>query len=181
MPRRFFCLTLIAALAATAAMPLQAQYFGRNKVHYEQSDFRVLETPHFRVHFHPEAEAPRWEWHGWRALEHPYQRNVQSSAYEKNPILLSQTIRRYQTNAVWETGGRTGGAQSRFVTAIMPLTRVYEDNDKSSDTKGARSSTTSPAPRNVRSVGMSNFAVVIRGSGLYLSLGRAELHGDVDA
>ena len=39
---------LLSPLAA------QAQYFGRQKVQYEDFDWRVLGTQHFDVHFYPE-------------------------------------------------------------------------------------------------------------------------------
>ena len=58
MTRRLFHTIFAALLLLGAASPLDAQYFGRNKVQYEQFDFRVLETPHFRLHFYPEEEAP---------------------------------------------------------------------------------------------------------------------------
>ncbi|NIN72620.1 MAG: BamA/TamA family outer membrane protein [Gemmatimonadetes bacterium] len=32
-----------------------SQYFGRNKVQYEDFDFRVLKTEHFDIHYYPEA------------------------------------------------------------------------------------------------------------------------------
>jgi hypothetical protein len=43
--------TLVAAAAVlTAAGPLQAQYFGRNKVQYRPFDFQVIRTEHFDVY-----------------------------------------------------------------------------------------------------------------------------------
>jgi Tol biopolymer transport system component len=43
--------TLIALLGI--APPVAAQYFGRNKVQYEEFDFRILETPHFSIYYYP--------------------------------------------------------------------------------------------------------------------------------
>src|SRR5687767_15753451 len=49
--------TLVVCLSA-APVPAEAQYFGRNKVHYDRLDFRVLRTEHFDVHYYDEeAEA----------------------------------------------------------------------------------------------------------------------------
>ena len=39
---------LIAAFVATASVA-EAQYFGRNKVQYEEFDFRVKSTEHFDI------------------------------------------------------------------------------------------------------------------------------------
>ena len=48
------------ALGAVALFILpafaQAQYFGRQKVQYEDFDWRVMETPHFDVHFYPQEQ-----------------------------------------------------------------------------------------------------------------------------
>jgi hypothetical protein len=46
--------TTIALLPSAAS----AQYYGRNKVQYEQFDFRVLETQHYSLHFYSEEEEP---------------------------------------------------------------------------------------------------------------------------
>src|SRR5437879_6867836 len=44
----------LAALAlAAGAATLHAQYFGRNKVEYEEFKFAVLKTEHFDVYFYP--------------------------------------------------------------------------------------------------------------------------------
>jgi hypothetical protein len=46
-----------ALLAMVAAAPAHAQYFGRNKVHYDRLEFRVLRTEHFDIHYYEEEEA----------------------------------------------------------------------------------------------------------------------------
>jgi Tol biopolymer transport system component len=43
----------VVTLAVLSAIPAGAQSFGRNKVHYDALEFRVLETPHFNVHYYP--------------------------------------------------------------------------------------------------------------------------------
>ena len=47
--RRAAAVLVVAALSAPAA----AQGFGRNKVRWEQFDFRVLRTSHCDLHFYP--------------------------------------------------------------------------------------------------------------------------------
>lgn len=53
-------LLLVLAFAGGAAslLPLDAsaQYFGRNKVQYENFEWQILNTPHFEIFFYPEAE-----------------------------------------------------------------------------------------------------------------------------
>ena len=43
-------------LLALHSAPLDAQYFGRNKVRGEKFDFRVLQSPHFDI-YHYSAES----------------------------------------------------------------------------------------------------------------------------
>ncbi|MFN8587085.1 MAG: hypothetical protein U0704_04720 [Candidatus Eisenbacteria bacterium] len=52
-------LTLLAAALVAVAMPraAAAQGFGKNKVHYESLTWRVLETPHLRVHYYAQEES----------------------------------------------------------------------------------------------------------------------------
>ncbi|HEX9641650.1 MAG TPA: hypothetical protein VGB13_10090, partial [Candidatus Krumholzibacteria bacterium] len=48
-----FAFLVILLLGQGAA----AQRFGRNKIQYENFDWRVLSTPHFEIFFYPEEEA----------------------------------------------------------------------------------------------------------------------------
>ncbi|HEX6574859.1 MAG TPA: LpqB family beta-propeller domain-containing protein, partial [Gemmatimonadaceae bacterium] len=181
-------LPLCAVLIATGAMlflPVDAgaQYFGRNKVQYESFDFRIFETPHFRLYFYPEEEdaardmarmAERWE----TRLSGLFSRKLT----KRKPILIYANQPDFQqTNAVAEqltegTGGVTESLRDRL---IMPLTGVYRDNDHvlghemvhvfqydlEYDPKGG--------PR----VGINSLPLwVIEGIAEYLSLGRDDPH-----
>jgi len=47
--------------------PLEAQYFGRNKVQYQKFDYKIIKTQHFDVYFYPEfrgvaEESARMVW-----------------------------------------------------------------------------------------------------------------------
>ena len=57
-PRYGHCrfVRLLTLSLAALATPIQAQYFGRNKVQYESFDFRVLKTEHFDIYFYPPEE-----------------------------------------------------------------------------------------------------------------------------
>jgi hypothetical protein len=47
-------LTLLVGLVpALAGTPAYAQYFGRNKVQYDQFDFKTLKTEHFDLYYYP--------------------------------------------------------------------------------------------------------------------------------
>ena len=53
--------------------PAEAQYFGRNKVHYKEFKFEVLKTDHFDIYFYEEErenagrESAGWPSAGMRA------------------------------------------------------------------------------------------------------------------
>src|SRR4051794_15492482 len=58
LPLRRAALPLAIALVALTGLPgvASAQYFGRNKVVYEQFKWQVLKTEHFDIHYYPEEE-----------------------------------------------------------------------------------------------------------------------------
>ena len=47
----------LTVLFITGVMPASAQYFGRQKVQYEDFAWRVLDTNHFNIHFYPQEQA----------------------------------------------------------------------------------------------------------------------------
>ena len=51
--RRQISAAALGVLMLLVAQPAAAQYFGRNKVQYEDFDFRILETPHFDLYYYP--------------------------------------------------------------------------------------------------------------------------------
>ena len=74
--------------------PVFGQYFGRNKVQYETFDFKILNTPHFDIHFYPEAgEAvedaarmgERWYERFARLFQHEFERPKPLILYADHP------------------------------------------------------------------------------------------------
>ena len=61
--RRFGVATMLLAALVMTAIPSRAdaQYFGRNKVQYENFKFEVLATPHFDIHYYPAEKAAATE------------------------------------------------------------------------------------------------------------------------
>ena len=124
---------LAAGLVLLTAVPVSAQYFGRNKVQYEQFDFRVLHTDHFDFHFYPgETEAvsdaarmgERWYARLSRVFNHEFR--------DVKPIVLYANHPDFQQTNTTEgtlsegTGGFTESMKNRVV---MPLTGIYAQND----------------------------------------------------
>ncbi|RPJ74710.1 MAG: hypothetical protein EHM24_05585, partial [Acidobacteria bacterium] len=111
------CLLLAACLAPTA----EAQQFGKNKVRYQDFDFKVLETPHFDIYYYPVEQeaarqagvlAERWYAEISRRLDHQLTR--------RQPLVLYATPTDFaQTNVVSGrlsegTGGVTEGRRNRI-------------------------------------------------------------------
>ncbi len=181
--RSLFVTVSLAVLSALLTTTAEAQYFGRNKVQYEQFDFRVLETPHFRLHFYPEEEAAardmarmaeRWN----TRLSGIFNRQLS----KRKPILLYADQPDFQqTNAVMDqltegTGGVTESLRDRL---IMPLTGVYEDNDHvlGHEMVHVFQYDLANDPKQGGMAGLSNLPLwVIEGVAEYLSLGRADPH-----
>jgi Tol biopolymer transport system component len=131
---RWFTLALLAGVALVMApAPGSAQYFGRNKVQYDDFDFSVLKTPHFDFHYYAEeTEATldaarmgeRWYERFARAFQHEFETSKPVILYADHPDFQ-------QTNTLSGfigegTGGVTESLKNRV---IMPLAGSYWDTD----------------------------------------------------
>ena len=116
-----------------APVPADAQYFGRNKVQYDNFDFRVMSTPHFDIYFYPEQEgamrdvsrmAERWYERLARIFQHELEDRKPLIFYADHPdFQQTNTI----SGMVGEgTGGVTEGLKNRV---IMPLAGSYASTD----------------------------------------------------
>ena len=124
---------LFVAVALGLPLPGTAQYFGRNKVQYETLDFHVLPTPHYQIHFYPEATVPvedaarmaeRWYERIARIFQHDIRRPRPLVLYADHPDFQQTNI---LTGRIGEgTGGVTEGMQDRI---ILPLGSSYADTD----------------------------------------------------
>ncbi|TVP49919.1 MAG: peptidase S9 [Gemmatimonadales bacterium] len=127
---------LLAALAAAlfvCPVPADAQYFGRNKVQYDRFDFRVMTTPHFELHFYPEATLPAED--AARMAERWYERLARTFEHElveRRPLIFYANHPDFQQTNVLRgtvgegTGGVTEGLRDRVV---MPLGSSYAATD----------------------------------------------------
>ncbi len=114
----FFSLFLLLGNAYTAS----AQYFGRNKPHYQQLDFKVVETPHFIIYEYlnnPERRQELMEAAElWYAM---HQAVLRDTFLEKNPLVVYNDHAGFQqTNTIQGdisvgTGGVTEGLRNRVI------------------------------------------------------------------
>ena len=132
---RRLILVSVLVLAALATFPSAsgAQYFGRNKVRWEDFDWKVLKTEHFDIYHYPEEEravrdagrmAERW----YARLSSVFGRELR----ERKAIVLYADHSDFQQTSVigglisQGTGGVTEGMKTRVV---LPLTGNYEETD----------------------------------------------------
>jgi len=124
---------LLTALGLTLPATVSAQYFGRNKVQYDDFDFRVLTTEHFDIYYY-EAESraiddlarmsERWYERFARLFQHEFEGRKPLVIYADHPDFQ-------QTNTLQgfigeSTGGVTESLKDRV---ILPMTGSYADTD----------------------------------------------------
>lgn len=115
------------------AADADAQYFGRNKVLWEDFDFKVLKTEHFDIYYYGDKD-PAVE-DAARMAERWYERL--STAFgaelsERKPIVLYKNHADFQQTTT--TGGLIGEGTGGFTDAfrnrvVMPLTENYASTD----------------------------------------------------
>jgi Tol biopolymer transport system component len=123
---------IVLALLLTT-IPASAQYFGRNKVRYENFEFQVLATEHFDIYFYPEERpgvdisarlAERWYTRLSRVFSH--------QMLGRQPLILYGSHPDFeQTNVIsGELGEATGGVtESLRRRIVLPLGRPLADID----------------------------------------------------
>ncbi len=122
---------LLAAFLVAA--PASAQYFGRNKVQYDDFDFKKFETEHFEFYFYPEEEQAVKD--AARMAERWYRRHSRTFLREfgeRKPIIFYANDADFQqTNVIQgQIGQGTGGVtESLKERVVMPLTGIYAETD----------------------------------------------------
>jgi hypothetical protein len=127
---------LVLILTACWMLPglANAQYFGRNKVIWDELNFEILESDHFKIYYYPPDAretadyvakiAERWYDRYSRVLDHELS--------EKKSLIVYQDQADFQQTVVTSglisqaTGGFTESQQDRVV---LPLTGINADND----------------------------------------------------
>ena len=124
---------LAGLVAGLAAAPAAAQYFGGNKVRYENQDFHVLETEHFDIYTYPEEDARAADaavfMERWNARLHTL---LNHDLRGKQPLILYAGHPQFrQTNATPGTIGEgTGGFTEMFKRRIvLPMAGVPSETD----------------------------------------------------
>jgi hypothetical protein len=123
----------IAVALMGCASPAGAQYFGRNKVHYEKFKFEVLRTQHFDVHYYAAEKLAAED--AARMLE---RWNTRLSALFNHPLSARKPVVLYadqpdfqQTNVIADQldEGTGGVTESMLDRMVLPLTGSYAESD----------------------------------------------------
>jgi hypothetical protein len=139
-PMGFDRARLTAAVIVAAGLGLgpwagvaEAQYFGRNKVQYENFDFKVLKTQHFDIHYYPEAReaidqaarmSERWYARFSRIFNHELSGRQTIILYADHPDFEQTTA---LSGAIDEgTGGVTEAFKRRV---ILPMAGSLAETD----------------------------------------------------
>ena len=129
-----YCFFLLVCLCFLyVAVPVHAQYFGRNKVQYESFDFKLIKTEHFDIYFYPELAqtAPI----AARLAERWYSRLSRIFSYNLRDrqilILYASSPHFQQTSAISGILGEgTGGVTEVFKRRIvLPLGASLGESD----------------------------------------------------
>jgi len=184
IPSVLLSLLLSCLLLAFLAPDLSGQYFGRNKVQYEDFDFEILETQHFEIHYYEQEDLQAVEDFG-RMAERWYERfarTFQHSFRDKKPILVYANKADFQqTNAIrgflsQGTGGVTESLKDRV---IMPIGGTYAETDHVLGHELIHSFQYDIAAARRGGGGMAFNRIptwLIEGMPEYLSLGREDAH-----
>ncbi|HSP15091.1 MAG TPA: BamA/TamA family outer membrane protein [Thermoanaerobaculia bacterium] len=126
-----FLVALLLVLPFTVT-PAHAQYFGRNKVQWENFHFKTLRTEHFDIYYYDqEADvvndigrmAERWYARLSKTFNHSF--NRKPIVLYANPADFHQT-----TTTGGLIGEGTGGFTDEFMNrVVLPLTGDYAEND----------------------------------------------------
>lgn len=126
-------LVFLLSISLILSQDAFAQYFGRNKVLYQNFDFKVFQTPHFEFYSYlpkgniRERFIQRTE--QWYTM---HQRVLRDTFKERNPFILYNSHAHFQQTRVIEgqidvgTGGVTEGLKNRV---IMPLMESHAQTD----------------------------------------------------
>ncbi|MDE2732207.1 MAG: peptidase S9 [Bacteroidota bacterium] len=124
---------LLAVFLGVAVTGIYAQGFGRNKVQYDNFDFRSFRTPHFEFFFYPEERTAVED--AARMGERWYRRHSRTflrEFHERKPIILYANDADFQqTNVIGGMLGQgVGGVtESLKERVVMPLTGIYSETD----------------------------------------------------
>jgi len=183
--RRFktiFSLIVFLLSAFLLTGTASAQYFGKNKVQYEQFNFKTFGTDHFDIYFYPSEKqvvedaarmAERWYNRHSRTFLREFQQKKPLIFYANSPDFQQTNVVRGRLGQ--GTGGVTESVKERVV---MPLAGSYAETDHVLGHELVHSFQYDIALRkNNQGFSLRNLPLwFIEGMAEYLSVGRSDSH-----
>lgn len=179
------CLTAAVLLwLACPIEPASAQYFGRNKVQYDDFDFKRFSSEHFDVYYYPPTDQAAQDMA--RMAERWYRRHsvtFRREFTERKPLIFYANDADFQqTNVVGGFIGQgTGGVTESLKERVtMPLTGLYSENNHVLGHELVHSFQYDIAlnrPDDAGRFSLGNLPLwLIEGMAEYLSVGREDTH-----
>lgn len=119
---------LIFFLLILSTVTLQAQYFGQNKVRYNNEKFKVLQTPHFEIYYYLQNEKLIAKFAEDAETWYKMHQEIFKATFEKkNPIILYNNHPDFQQTTALQgdigigTGGVTEAFKNRVIMPVMEL------------------------------------------------------------
>ena len=121
-----------ALLVAVCVQSASAQYFGRNKVQYQDYEFSVLHTPHFEIYYYP-AESTAVGYAA-RMSERWFARHsaiLDDTLHGTQPMILYASFPQFEeTNVVQGIGVGTGGVTEPVLRrVVLPFAGPLRETD----------------------------------------------------
>ncbi|MGD8539588.1 MAG: peptidase S9, partial [Candidatus Aminicenantes bacterium] len=182
----FIFVTLIIFMFTIVPSHLQAQYFGRNKVQYENFDFKIIKTEHFDVYFYPEMREAAQQ--AARMAERWYARLSRIFNHElrgRQPLILYAASPHFQqtTTIPGVLGEGVGGVTESFKRRIvLPLGHSLAASDHVIGHELVHAFQYDITSQKQSSLGMSAPSIhrlplwIIEGMAEYLSIGPVDSH-----
>ncbi|RZL68388.1 MAG: tolB protein precursor, partial [Pedobacter sp.] len=118
----------ILLLVIVSASSVNAQYFGQNRVRYKNSDFKVLQTPHFEIYYYLKNDKLLKKFaqdaETWYKM---HQEVFRDTFLKKNPVILYSNHPDFQQTTALNgevgvgTGGVTEALKNRVIMPILDL------------------------------------------------------------
>ncbi len=162
---------------------IRAQYFGRNKPQYDVFDYKVFETPDFRIYHYFDKDSMLYQYGHWTQMWYNSHQQVFKDTFDqKNPLILYKNHADFQqTNAVSSrigvgTGGVTELLKNRMILPVT-LTNAQTSHVLGHEMVHAFQFNLITTHDSLSSRSLGNFPLwFVEGMSEYLSIGSIDAH-----
>lgn len=116
---------MLLTIVLAGPLPVEGQFFGRNKVNYETFDFKVTQTPNLEIYYYTENDQLLQDLASYSEMWYQMHRaTLRDTIVQKNPLIFYNNFADFQqTNTIsGAVGVGTGGVTEAFKNrVIMPV------------------------------------------------------------